>query len=98
MEPEKDEKENRLELQIINKQPGKKSPELEQDSYVHSVTTCSAQGDDVNIINDFFQEKSFRYLGRQTRPRIWAINVMLWPYLFHASSLVTFSRKYVFLS
>ncbi|XP_065065604.1 voltage-dependent T-type calcium channel subunit alpha-1H-like isoform X3 [Rhopilema esculentum] len=78
MNIEKEEKKPKVELQILDKP--QQHTYKEQDSDITNSPANSANGDDVDIVEELFPEKAFGCLNRYSKPRIWAINVLLWPY------------------
>lgn len=77
---EKEERKPRVELQIIEKR--QEYVYKEQHGELQHSPTNSAHGDEVDIVEELFQEKVLGCLHRNTRPRKWAINILLWPYPF----------------
>ena len=91
----KEEKRARVELQIIDK-PQEHSYK-EQDGEVNHSPANSANGDETDVVEQLFQEKVLGCLHRSTRPRKWAINVLLWPYLFMLLSFQYNSVAYLLM-
>ena len=73
---EKEERKPKVELQILDKRKEYKFSDTERDS---DHTANSAHEDEIDIIEELFQEKAFG-MWRRSRPRIWAIKILLWPY------------------
>lgn len=77
---EREERRPKVELQIIEKSQGHSYKE--PDSQLQRSPANSAHGDDVDTMEELFQEKVLGCLHRSARPRKWAITVLVWPYLF----------------
>ena len=80
MNIEKEEKKPKVEILILDKP--QQHTYKEQDSDITNSPANSAHGDDVDVVEELFQEKAFGCLNRYSKPRNWAINVLLWPYPF----------------
>ena len=77
---EKEERKPRVELQIIEK-PHEHAYK-EQGGELHHSPANSAHGDEVDGNEEIFYDKVLGCLHRNTKPRSWAIYILLWPYPF----------------
>ena len=86
---EREERRAKVELQIIEKPQEHSCKELEGP--VQHSPANSANGDEMDPVEELFQEKVLGCLHRSTKPRKWAITILVWPYLFTIHRLL---KKY----
>ena len=87
---EREERRTKVELQAIEK--SQEYSYKEPESQLQRSPANSGHGDDVDAVEELFQEKVLGCLHRSTRPRKWAITVLVWPYLFNVD--YRFCKRY----
>ena len=77
---EREEKRPKVELQILEKP--QEQLHKEQEGNVQQSPANSANEDNIDAAQELFQDKVLGCLHRNTKPRKWAISILVWPYLF----------------
>ena len=77
---EKEEKRPKVELHILEKP--QEQLHKEQEGNIQHSTPNSDHEDNIEAAQELFQDKVLGCLHRNTKPRKWAISILVWPYLF----------------